>query len=133
MKLEPSQEQTLSVATIGSGKGRVKVCPVVDVGMCLKGYPLMSLILYIMPTNFEPRDGQPISTCASEYPHLSGLELADPSRNSSTLPIDALISSNHYWQLVRGGVCRGTGGLVAINTNLGWVLSARPHAAMLIE
>ena len=123
LKLEPSQEQPLSIATFGSGKGRVKVCPVVDVGMCLRGYPSVSLTLYVMPTICEPLVGQPISACAGEYPHLLGLELADSSSNSSTLPIDALIGSDYYWQLVTGGVCRGTSGPVAIHTKLGWVLS----------
>ena len=116
LKLKPNQEQPLLIATFGSGKGRLKVCPVVNVGMCLRGYPHMSLTLYVMPTTCEPLVGQPISACAGEYPHLSGLELADSSRNSSTLPIDALIGSDYYWQLVMGSICRGTSGPVAIHT-----------------
>ena len=123
LKFEPTQKQPLSIATFGSGKGRVKVCPVVNVGMCLRGYPSMSLTLYVMPIICKPLVGQPISSCAGEYPHLSGLELADSSSNSSTLPIDALIGSDYYWHLVTGGVCRGTSGPVVIHTKLGWVLS----------
>ena len=123
LKLEPSQDQPLSIAMLGSGKGRVKVCPVVDVGMYLRGYPSMSLTLVVMPTICEPLVGQPISAPAGKYPHLSGPEFkADSSSNSSTLPIDALIGSDYYWQLVTGGVCRSTSGPVAIHTKLGWVL-----------
>ena len=83
----------------------------------------MSLILYVMLTLREPLVGQPILPVLMNIPHLSGLELADTSSNSSTLPINALISSDYYWQLVKGVVCRGTSGLVAIHTKLGWVLS----------
>ena len=34
-----------------------------------------------------------------------------------------LIGSDYYWDLVTGSVCRGDGGLTAVHTKLGWVLS----------
>ena len=77
LKLEPTGEQSLSIATFGSNKGDAQVCPIVDVGMYLRGYPSMSLSLYVMPTICEPLVGQPTSTCVKQYPHLLGLELAD--------------------------------------------------------
>ena len=39
------------------------------------------------------------------------------------MPIDILIGSDYYWQLVTGSICRGTSGPVAVHTKLGWVLS----------
>ena len=123
LKLEPTQEQSLSIATFGSGEGNVKVCPVVDVGMYLRGYPPMLLTLYVMPTIGKPLVRQPISACVNKYLHLVGLELAVSSSSGSNLPIDVLIGSDYYWQLVTGSVCRGTNGPVAIHTKLGWVLS----------
>ena len=37
--------------------------------------------------------------------------------------VDALIGSDHYWQLVTGKVIQAEGGLTTIHTHLGWVLS----------
>ena len=59
-----------------------------------------------------------------QYPHLQDLELADDcpvDHNSDT--IDVLIGSDHYWDVVTGGIIRGIDGSVAISTNLGWLLS----------
>ena len=39
------------------------------------------------------------------------------------MPIDMLIGSDYYWQLVTGSICRGSSGPVAVHTKLGWVLS----------
>ena len=64
--LEPVEEQLLSIATFGSEKEKTKVCPIVDVRMCLKGYPPMSLLLYVVPTICEPLVCQPISACVKQ-------------------------------------------------------------------
>ena len=37
----------------GNSKGTTKVCPIVNVGLYLRGYPSMSLSLYVMPTICE--------------------------------------------------------------------------------
>jgi len=39
------------------------------------------------------------------------------------MPVDVLIGSDYYWQLVTGSICRGASGPIAIHTKLGWVLS----------
>ena len=54
---------------------------------------------------------------------LLGLELADFSNTALNMPIDILIGSDYYWQLVTGSICRGTSGPVVVHTKLGWVLS----------
>ena len=36
LKLEPIGEQSLSIVTFGSSKGNTNVCPIVNVGMCLR-------------------------------------------------------------------------------------------------
>lgn len=123
LKLEPTGEQAFSIATFGSSKGTMKVCPIVNVGLCLRGYPSVSISLYVMPTICESLVGQPISTCINQHPHLSGLELADFSDSALNMPVDMLIGSDYYWQLVTGSICRGTNGPVTVHTKLGWVLS----------
>ncbi len=39
------------------------------------------------------------------------------------MPIDVLIGSDYYWELVTGNVCEGPTGPIALHTKLGWVLS----------
>ena len=82
----------------------------------------MCLSLYVVPVICEPLVSQPISACANEYQHLAALDLADYSDRSSCLEVD-LIGSDFYWELVTGGVRRGSKGPIAIHTKLGWVLS----------
>ena len=119
LDLEATEEQSLSIATFGSNKGSMKVCPIVNFGMCLKGHSFMSLSLYVIPTICEPLVGQPITACVKQYPHLLGLELADSSSPESSMPVDLLIGD--YWQLVTGNIQRGAP--IAVHTKLGWVLS----------
>lgn len=106
MELDTVAEQSLSIATFGSHRGGVKVCPIVSVGLCLRGYPSMSLSLYVMPIICEPLVGQPIAACIEKHSHLRGLELADFSSSETSLPVDVLIGSDYYWGLVTGSVCR---------------------------
>ena len=76
-----------------------------------------------MPTICEPLVRQPIAACIDEHPHLLGLELADFSKSESSLPVDVLIGSDYYWELVTGSVCRRSSGPTAVLTKLSWVLS----------
>ena len=83
----------------------------------------MPLTLYVMPTICEPFVGQPISVW---YLHLMGLELAE---SGLSMPVDILIGSDYYWQVVTGSICRGVKGPIAVHTKLGWVLSGPSYLA----
>ena len=89
----------------------------------LKDCPAMSLTLYVVPTICEPLVSQPITACIELNPRLMGLDLADFSDATSSLHVDLLTGSDYYWDLVTRNICRGDGGLTAIHTKLGWVLS----------
>ena len=115
LQLETTGRQSLAIATFGSSKGSEKVCPIVSVSVCLRGYPSMPLTLYVMPTICEPLVGQPISVCVKQYPHLMGLELADSVESGSSMPVDVLIGSDYYWQLVTGSICQGFEGPIAVH------------------
>lgn len=123
LKLEPTGEQTLSVATFGVTQGQIKVCPIVSVGVRMKGYPNASLSLHVVPTICEPLSCQPITASVETHDHLARLDLADWADGNSRLPVDVLIGCDHYWDLVTGSICRGEKGPTAIHTKLGWVLS----------
>ena len=76
-----------------------------------------------VPLICEPLSCQPIAYTKQKYLHLAELELADLSQVGEELQIDALIGSDHYWQLATGKVIQGQSGPTAIHTCLGWVLS----------
>ena len=120
LELVPTGEQTLAIATFGATLEQTKVCPIVHVGIRLKGYPNGALSLHVVPTICEPLSCQPITASAVAYKNLLELDLADSAELDSRLPVDILIGCDHYWDLVTG---RGKDGLVAIHTKLGWVLS----------
>ena len=123
LNLKASKEQSLSIATFGSNEGSTRVCPVVDISLCLRGYPSMLLSVYVVPTICEPLVRQSVSACANQFPHLLGLELADVQSTGLSMSVDMLVGSDYYWELVTGSICRGVSGPVAIHTKLGWVLS----------
>ena len=76
-----------------------------------------------VPLICKPLLCQPIAYTTQRYNHLADLDLADSSRVCDKLQIDALIGSDHYWQLVTGKVIQGQSGPTAIHAHLGWVLS----------
>ena len=123
LALESTGEQLLSIATFGSSKVQEKVCAIVNAGLCLRGYPPMSMFLYVVPTICDPLVCQPIATCIKKSTQFKGLEFADYSDGKTSLRVDVLVGSDYYWELVTGSVCRSDCGPAAIHTKLGWVLS----------
>ena len=83
----------------------------------------MSLSLYVVPTICEPLVSQPITACVQQSKAFSGLDLAYHSDGESSLQVDMLIGSDYYWDIVTGSICKIEGGLTAVHTKLGWVLS----------
>ena len=80
----------------------------------------------------DPLIAQPASTCFREHSHLSHLNLADDSVDGAPREIDMLIGSNSYWSIVTGEILRGSGGPIAVNTRLRWVLSGPVELAGLM-
>jgi len=72
LELQPTCEQTLSIATFGAIQEQFRVCPIVSVGICLKGYPTVSLSLQVVPTICEPLPYQPITASVEPNGHQWG-------------------------------------------------------------
>ena len=123
LKLEPTGEQALSIAAFGATQGQSRVCPLVSVGVCLKGYPNMPLSLHVVSTICEPLSCQPVTASIESHGQLMSLDLAESADTDSRLPVDILIGCDQYWELVTGGIRRSEKGPTAIHTKLGWVLS----------
>lgn len=49
LHLDAIGEQSLSIATFGYNSGSMKVCPIMNVGICLRGYPYVSLPMSCPP------------------------------------------------------------------------------------
>ena len=122
MKLPPSGSQALSIAAFGATCNQTEVCQIVSVNICLRGYPDISLSLYVVPTICEPLSCQPITASVEANEHLMSLDLADSAEGDARLPIDVLIGCDYYWELVTGKVSHSREGPTAIQTKLGWVL-----------
>ena len=122
LHLIPSGSQVLSIAAFGANREQTKVCPIVSVGVCLKGYADTSLSLYVVPMICKPLSCQPITASIETNKRLASLDLADSAEGESPLPVDVLIGCDYYWELVTGQISRGKGGPTAIQTKLGWVL-----------
>lgn len=105
LALELSGEKLLSIATFGSNKEQMKVCSIVNVGMCLKGCPPMSLSLYVVSIICEPLVSQLITVYIEQNQQFMGLDLGDYSDGNCDLPIDMLIGSDYYWDRVTGSIC----------------------------
>ena len=59
LKIDPEGEkQHLSIAAFGCARGSSKVCPIVSVGMILKGNPSMTMSLFVVPMICEPLIGR---------------------------------------------------------------------------
>ena len=83
----------------------------------------MRLALFVVPHICDALTAQPISMCTEKYDHLAQLDLADAADSNSRMEVDILVGCGHYWDLVTGQTRRREGGLIAIQTTLGWVLS----------
>ena len=124
LNLSPTSEQNLSIAAFGSTRGKSQVCPVVKVGVVLKGQSNISISLFVIPMNCEPIDSQSITERVDQSSNLAGLELADWADPETKLEVDILVGADYYWDLVTGATARSVGGPTAIHTKLGWVLSS---------
>jgi hypothetical protein len=59
----------------------------------------------------------------SQWPHLQGIELADP-RFSKPAPIDMLLGSDIFWDILQSGKrCGPSDAPVAIRSQLGWLVA----------
>ena len=85
LNVDPKGEQQFLIAAFGSARGGPKVCPIVGIGIMLKGHPIMTVSLFFVPMICEPLISQPIELCIAQNPHLTGLQLADWAYQGSLL------------------------------------------------
>ena len=117
--LESEHVEEVLIQAFGSDRTRSPTVEMVTVAVSPKKDSSMPMMFSTVPFICEPL----LYYTKQCYNHLANLELADSSRVGEELQIDALIGSDHYWQLVTGQIIQGDSGPTAIHTRLGWVLS----------
>jgi len=118
--LDTDSTEMVNIKTFGTETTRAQAVDVVTVSICSKEGSHINVLFSAVPLICEPLSCQPVAYTKQQYSHLSNLDF---SQVGEELQIDALIGSDHYWQLVSGRVMRGESGPTAIHTQLGWVLS----------
>mgnify|MGYP003472819863 CR=1 FL=1 len=58
--------------------------------------------LYVVPLVCESLCGQPVDVAVEQFPHLSGLDLADANGSSDNLPVGILVGADCYWKIATG-------------------------------
>ena len=114
------QIEKLHLNTNGSDSYETQACA--EVKLYIRGLnreETMSMSALTLPAICSPL---PLAITVDSYPELCDLPLADECCKLKG-EIDILIDSNFYWSIVTGEVVRGEGGLVAVNSKLGWLLS----------
>ena len=123
LSLTAVETQKLSIMTFGSTTKSHEQYDCVKVGMKLRSGANMYLTMFTVLTICESIREEPVAYYQQLYTHLSGLELADSSTESSSHEVDVLVGSDFYLDLITGQIRRGAVGPIAIHTKLGWVLS----------
>ena len=121
--LQPEHVEQVQIKTFGSDTSTLQTIEVVRVGISLRTGGTIQVMFSVVPLICESLACQPIAYTKAKYSHLEGLDLADHSQIGDELQIDALIGSDHYWQIATGKVIQRENSPTAIFTHLGWVLS----------
>ena len=121
--LESERAEEMHIQTFGSENTRAQTVEMVKATISLKERGSTQVLFAAVPLICEPLSCQPIAYIKQKYNHLAGLDLADSSQVGDELQLDALIGSDHYWQLATGKIILGQSGPTAIHTHLRWVLS----------
>ena len=127
LSLPTEQVDTMLIKTFGAVEKKRQNCDVVRLAMKTKTGENLELAFLAVPLICEPLSGQPIMCVSEQFPHISGLDLADPHFSGENLDVNILIGSDHYWEVVTGNVMRGVCEPTAIETKFGWVLSGPEH------
>ena len=121
--LESECAEEVQIRTFGSDSTILQTVEMTRVAISRKNGEPVQVLFSTVPLICDPLSCQPIAYTKERYRHLANLDLADFSRVGDELQIDALVGSDHYWQLVTGKVIQAESGPTALQTHLGWVLS----------
>ena len=123
--LKSTKTELLHLNTFGEKNFRKQKCDVVTLKLEDRNDEAVKLTVLSFPAICSPLPSRVDST---SYPHLHGLQLADCSDSQD--PVDVLVGSDHYWDLVSNEIVRGDFGPTAIKSRFGWLLSGPTEFAL---
>lgn len=123
LSLPTSLVEVVEITTFGSPRGTKEPCNVVNLSIITRDGLTVDMSALVVPYICEAVYRQSPRRIASQFSHLSGLDLADGGQETETTVVDVLIGADYYWSLVSGRVCRGSTGPIALETKVGWILS----------
>lgn len=119
LQLRSVQMEKLNLNTFRESKFKKQSCDVVNLQLRKSEYDdPITISALTFPVICSPL---PIKV-STNYVHLDGLELTDELCSSES-SIDLLIASDYYWNFVTGETKQGEDSPIAVNSNLGWLLS----------
>ena len=107
--------------TFGSRQEQLEDCEVVRVGLETKSDKSFELKILSVPHICKPLVNAAVNL--EKYPHLKALDFASDLEHDSQFRPDILLGSDQYWTLLTGELIKSTSGPVALNSQLGWILS----------
>ena len=123
LNLKPIGREKMVVKTFGGKQGQPMSLNKYE--FCVKGVN-DSCNVYVnsfsVPVICAPLSGQKVDLVKEQFPFLKDLDLADKGKGDCD--IDLLIGADFYWNVLEGEIKRcSTGGPIAVNSKLGWLLS----------
>lgn len=115
-------QRVMSIMTFGSEEGKSQQCDIVEIGLELKGNQSRKLSVLTTPLICEPMVSMPAKVRIARYENPRSLELADNSTSHTLMKPELLIGMDYYWTFLSGELIQCADGLVALNTQFGWVL-----------
>lgn len=117
----PQLTTSVSVSGVGKASEQINKCATIRIKSLIDSSFELDLSALIMQRISKMRSIQTLSN--TNWPHLSGLKLADPQFLSYE-KIDLLLGADIFGEIILPGLIKGEKGTpMAQNTKLGWILS----------
>ena len=118
------RRELLGINTFGQKCTKAEQREVVELNLeSVHGKKSLTLEAVVVPEICSIQNAY-VELARKEYPHLKGIWFSDVCKEEEELEIDILIGSDYLWSFQTGSTRRGKAGdPVAIETELGWVLS----------
>ena len=125
LNLPTLRTEKIIIQTFNGGIAESRDADIVQLRVCSR--KKSNLNIYVeaicVPQICSPLRNQNIEFAVKEYDHLKNLDLAEIVDYTDSMEVDILVGLDFYFSFVSGNIIRGSHGPVAVQTNLGWVLS----------
>ena len=118
LQVLPHGSENLSISTFGTETSHVSKLEVATIYLHTLSGQLIPLTVLIVPTIAAPIQNLN-KKALTDFPHLSGLHLAQPVTSTEQFTINLLIGADHYWDVVEDHIIKGKGP-TAMGSKLGF-------------